>query len=250
MHACGGGGSRAEAGAGLRTPGRGRPDTLPWPMNAHSWLSGAKATGVGRACSKAAASTGGSDGHQHGPTAHDQAMSQLVTQGRKSRGWWQTPEDKARGHGKAESRTPAGGAAGCPAAVLDTQKRSGKRSGKRRLTRRPALTAQGRKPPSTGPAMGPVTSPAPTAAPWPRLTLNGGLMQDRSAQSGEEPEREKAGDEAWAGELPETRHGPKGQNRAGGTASPALGKASAPRLAGTRAATAWDGPPLLHKAPG
>lgn len=112
MHACGGGGSRAEAGAGLRTPGRGRPDTLPWPMNAHSWLSGAKATGAGRACSKAAASTGGSDGHQHGPTAHDQAMSQLVTQGRKSRGWWQTPEDKARGHGKAESRTPAGGAAG------------------------------------------------------------------------------------------------------------------------------------------
>lgn len=184
-------------------------------MNAHSWLSGAKATGVGRACSKAAASTGGSDGHQHGPTAHDQAMSQLVTQGRKSRGWWQTPEDKARGHGKAESRTPAGGAAGCPAAVLDTQKRSGKRSGKRRLTGRPALTAQGRKPPSTGPAMGPVTSPAPTAAPWPRLTLNGGLMQDRSAQSGEEPEREKAGDEAWAGAARDTARtqGPKPSRR-------------------------------------
>lgn len=92
--------------------------------------------------------------------------------------------------------------------------------------------------------------PCHIASTWRCLTLNESLMQSGSTKSGRKPEREKAGDEAWAGEMPKTQHRPKGQNRARETGSPALGMASAPRLTGTRAAAAWDSPPLLHKAPG
>lgn len=111
-------------------------------------------------------------------SSHKRAMSQLVTQGRKSRGWWQTPEDKDgdQEHSGRRSRLSCS-SAGHTQAVWQTFRGT-------QTDQAAGTDSTGKKAPEDRACYGPCHIASTDDSTWPCLTLNGCLMQNRSTGLG------------------------------------------------------------------